>query len=80
MPLVLGIDSSTQSSKAVLVDADEGVVVDEWTAPHPAGTEVDPRAWLTAVDTVAAPLLDRAAALAVGGQQHGMVALDGDGR
>ncbi|HRK47321.1 MAG TPA: xylulose kinase, partial [Nocardioides sp.] len=61
MPLVLGIDSSTQSSKAVLVDADEGVVVDEWTAPPPAGTEVDPRAWLTAVDTVAAPLLDRAA-------------------
>ncbi len=79
MPLVLGIDSSTQSSKAVLVDADEGAVVDEFTAPHPAGTEVDPRAWLTAADTVTAPLLDRAAAAAVGGQQHGMVALDGDG-
>ena len=79
MPLVLGIDSSTQSSKAVLVDAAEGVVVDQETAPHPAGTEVDPRAWLAACDTVTTPLLDRAAAVAVGGQQHGMVALDVDG-
>jgi xylulokinase len=77
--LVLGIDSSTQSSKAVLVDADEGVVVDATTAPHPPGTEVDPRAWLAAADAVSAPLLGRAAAVAVGGQQHGMVALDGGG-
>jgi xylulokinase len=79
VPLVLGIDSSTQSSKAVLVDADEGVVVDATTAPHPPGTEVDPRAWLAAADAVSAPLLGRAAAVAVGGQQHGMVALDGGG-
>ncbi len=76
---MLGIDSSTQSSKAVLVDADDGVVVDQATAPHPPGTEVDPRAWLAASDAVTAPLLDRADAVAVGGQQHGMVALDGDG-
>ena len=76
---MLGIDSSTQSSKAILVDADEGVVVDAATAPHPPGTEVDPRAWLAATDAVAASLVDRAAAVAVGGQQHGMVALDGEG-
>ena len=47
MALVLGIDSSTQSTKALLVDADDGTVVDQRTAPHPPGTEVDPRAWLT---------------------------------
>jgi len=79
MPLALGVDSSTQSTKAVLVDADDGTVVEQRSAPHPPGTEVDPRAWLAAFDEAAAPLLDRAAALAVGGQQHGMVALDATG-
>jgi xylulokinase len=79
MPLVLGVDSSTQSTKALLVDADDGTVVGEGSAPHPPGTEVDPRAWLDAVTTAADDLLGRADALAVGGQQHGMVALDADG-
>lgn len=79
MPLVLGVDSSTQSTKAVLVDADDGTVVAQQSAPHPPGTEVDPRAWLAAVDTATAGLLDRADAVAVAGQQHGMVALGADG-
>ncbi|MGX5359931.1 xylulokinase [Kocuria sp. KH4] len=73
---VLGIDSSTQSTKALLVDADTGEVLGQRRAPHPAGTEVDPRAWLAALDDAAGPFLDEAAAVAVGGQQHGMVALD----
>jgi len=73
------MDSSTQSSKAVLVDADDGVVVDRASAPHPPGTEVDPRAWLEAADTVTVTLLERAEAAAVGGQQHGLVALDAAG-
>jgi xylulokinase len=75
-PLVLGIDSSTQATKAVLVDAADGTVVEERRAAHPTGTSVDPRAWLAAYDEAAGPLLERADALAVGGQQHGMVALD----
>ena len=75
-PLVLGIDSSTQSTKALLVDAETGQVLEERRASHPDGTEVDPRAWLAAVDDAAGPLLERADALAVGGQQHGMVLLD----
>ncbi|KRE95368.1 xylulose kinase [Nocardioides sp. Soil774] len=79
MTLVLGIDSSTQSTKAVLVDAADGQVVDSRTAPHPPGTEVDPQAWLSAVDEATEGLLERAAALSVAGQQHGMVALDGEG-
>ncbi|PLC11689.1 xylulose kinase [Kocuria flava] len=73
---VLGIDSSTQSTKALLVDAATGEVLGARRAPHPAGTEVDPRAWLTALDDAAGPFLGEAAAVAVGGQQHGMVALD----
>ncbi|QIG41886.1 xylulokinase [Nocardioides anomalus] len=79
MALVLGVDTSTQSCKAVLVDSDDGTVVDQRSAAHPDGTEVDPRAWLAAVDDAAGPLLERAEALAVGGQQHGMVALGADG-
>jgi xylulokinase len=78
-PAVLGIDSSTQSTKAVLVDVSDGRVLDERRASHPPGTSVDPRAWLDAVAAVTAPLLERADAVAVGGQQHGMVALDDRG-
>ncbi len=79
MPLVLGIDSSTQSTKALLVDAETGEVLEAGRAGHPDGTEVDPRAWLAAVDEAARALLPRAEAVAVGGQQHGMVALDKNG-
>ena len=74
--LVLGIDSSTQSTKAVLVDADDGTVVEQRTATHPTGTSVDPRAWVAALEDAAGPLLPQAAAVAVGGQQHGAVMLD----
>lgn len=77
--LVLGVDSSTQSTKAVLVDAGTGEVVAHQSAPHPPGTSVDPRAWLDAFDRATDGLLPRASALAVGGQQHGMVALDASG-
>ena len=76
---VLGIDSSTQATKALLVDADTGEILDERRATHPDGTEVDPRAWLAAADEAAGPLLERAEAVAVGGQQHGMVLLDAHG-
>src|SRR5215212_10441963 len=77
--LVLGIDSSTQSTKALLVDPEDGRVVDQRVARHPEGTEVDPRAWLDALAATTAELLPRASAVAVGGQQHGMVALGADG-
>lgn len=79
MPLVLGVDSSTQSTKALLVDADDGAVVARGSAVHPAGTSVDPTAWLRAFDEATAGLLERADAVAVGGQQHGMVVLDAAG-
>ncbi len=78
MPLVIGLDSSTQSTKALLVDAEDGTMLDEARALHPPGTQVDPRAWLHAADAVTETMGPRAAALSVGGQQHGMVALDSD--
>ncbi|HET8588027.1 MAG TPA: FGGY family carbohydrate kinase, partial [Nakamurella sp.] len=77
--LVAGIDSSTQSTKVLLVRASDGVVVDQASAPHPPGTEVDPAAWWEALQQAGSGLLDRAAAIGVAGQQHGMVALDAAG-
>ena len=79
MTAVLGVDSSTQSTKALLVDAADGRVLDRAGAPHPPGTEVDPRSWLAAYDAAAGGLADRAAAVGVAGQQHGMVARDAAG-
>jgi xylulokinase len=81
MPLVAGIDSSTQSCKVVVCDAGTGQFVRSGRAPHPAGTEVDPAAWERALDAaiLAAGGLDDVAAVAVAGQQHGMVTLDDAG-
>jgi xylulokinase len=42
--LVAGIDSSTQSCKVLICDADSGEVVREGRAAHPDGTEIDPAA------------------------------------
>ena len=81
MALVAGIDSSTQSCKVVVVDADSGRLIRSGRAGHPDGTEVDPAAWWSALQTAveqAGGLAD-VDAVAVGGQQHGMVALDEDG-
>jgi xylulokinase len=77
--LVAGVDSSTQSTKVVLCDADDGTVVGRGSAPHPPGTEADPADWWTALRHAGDGLLDRAAAVGVAGQQHGMVVLDDDG-
>jgi xylulokinase len=80
MPLVAGVDSSTQSTKVLVVDTDTGEVVRQGAAPHPAGTEVDPAAWQEAFTVACADdLLTDVAAISVAGQQHGMVALDADG-
>lgn len=81
MVLVAGVDSSTQSCKIVIRDAVTGGLVRSGSAQHPDGTEVDPDAWWQAFQRAcdAAGGLTDVAALAVGGQQHGMVALDADG-
>lgn len=81
MTLVAGIDSSTQSCKVLVCDADTGEIVRSGTAPHPDGTEIDPQLWWAALQTAVenAGGLDDVAAASVGAQQHGMVCLDEQG-
>jgi xylulokinase len=81
MPLVAGIDSSTQSCKVVITDADSGELVRSGSARHPDGTEVAPSEWERARgDAVGkAGGLDDVAAVAVAAQQHGMICLDEGG-
>ncbi|MFF7732108.1 xylulokinase [Streptomyces sp. NPDC007984] len=85
-PLVVGVDSSTQSTKALVVDASTGRVVASGQAPHTvssgAGRETDPRQWWEALCEALSQCGDaahEAAAVSVGGQQHGLVTLDGRG-
>ena len=81
MTLVAGVDSSTQSVKVVIRDAESGALIREGRASHPDGTEVDPQKWWTGLNSAIAEAggLDDVAAISVGGQQHGMVALDQSG-
>src|SRR4249919_3760159 len=84
MPLVAGVDLSTQATKVEVRDADTGAVVASGRAPHPSvqppRSEQDPAAWWSAFEQAwteaGSPSVQ---ALAVGGQQHGMVVLDADG-
>ena len=76
MTLVAGIDSSTQSVKIAVCEAETGVVVRHGSAPHPSGTACPPEAWWEALLSASAGLLDGVAAIGVAGQQHGMVTLD----
>lgn len=78
MALVAGVDSSTQSVKVVIRDAESGALIREGRAPHPDGSEVDPESWWSALQeafTTAGGLED-VAAISVGGQQHGLIPID----
>ena len=89
MTFVLGIDSSTTATKAVLVDEAGGVVgigVAEYPfdVPRPLWSEQDPELWWTGAiaairAVIASTGVDAAAIRAVGltGQMHGAVLLDG---
>ncbi|WP_344586058.1 FGGY family carbohydrate kinase, partial [Kitasatospora paracochleata] len=84
--VVIGIDSSTQSTKALAVDLDTGTVLGRGRAAHTvstgAGRESDPEQWWQALAeaTAAGGWAQRAAAVSVAGQQHGLVVLDPDAR
>jgi xylulokinase len=82
MTLVAGVDSSTQSCKLVIRDLASGALMRSGRASHPDATEVDPEAWWKALGEAiaAAGGLADVSAISVGGQQHGMVVLDHDGR
>lgn len=84
MPLVAGFDSSTQSTKVEVRDADSGALVASGRAPHPETTpprsEADPELWWAALQAAhhdaGSPQVD---AVSVAGQQHGLVVLDASG-
>ncbi|GAB1334254.1 xylulokinase [Streptomyces sp. E-15] len=85
-PLVVGVDTSTQSTKALVVDVATGQVVASGQAPHTvttgAGRESDPRQWWEALCTAldqCGEAAHEAAAVSIGGQQHGLVTLDEHG-
>jgi len=83
----LGIDSGTQSTKAVLVEADTGRVLAVGRAPHaliadmPGQKEQQPSWWVEALARAAREALASAPGvevlgIGVSGQQHGLVVLD----
>ena len=84
----LGIDTSTTSSKALLID-EQGNVVAVASNPHtlqtpkPLWSEQDPREWWVAVSASIKSVLEQAgvsgegvAAVGLTGQMHGLVLLD----
>ena len=85
--LVAGVDSSTQSCKVQLRNAETGALAATGTAPHtptfPPLSEQDPAEWWTAFTLAFRQALTRAAAsasqvvgISVAGQCHGLVPLD----
>ena len=85
--LVAGVDTSTQATKVLVVDPEDGRVVATGRAPHnvtgaDGARETDPEIWWRAL-RASLEQTDRAgdvSAISVAGQQHGLVALDGEGR
>ena len=94
MPLVVGVDSSTSACKVEIRDADTGRLVGSGRAPHPPTTpprsEQHPHEWKKAFDAAFAAAANEAgltgdgragvSAISIGGQQHGMVVSDAEGR
>jgi xylulokinase len=91
MSLFIGIDSGTQSVKALVLDAQEQRVVARASAPHtliaglPARhVEQHPQGWVRALNRVIEKVtsrIDRSRVRGIGvsGQQHGFVPLDASG-
>ena len=74
--LVAGVDSSTQSVKIVVRDAETGELVREARGTHPDATEISPSTWLSELTNSTKGLLDDVEAISIGAQQHGMVVID----
>src|SRR5262247_1417905 len=88
----LGIDTSTTSSKALLID-ERGEVIAVASSPHtlqtpkPLWSEQDPREWWEAVSASIRSVLEKAniggeriEAVGLTGQMHGLVLLDESGK
>lgn len=92
--LILGVDSGTQSTKVLVVDAKTGKVLSSASQSYelipnlpPGAKEQNPQDWINATGKAAKQALKEAKATAaevkaigVSGQQHGFVPLDKDGQ
>ena len=85
-PVVLGVDSSTQSTKVEARRLDTGEVIARGAAPHPPTSppvsEADPRDWWAALVEASRALGvagEDVVAVSIAGQQHGLVLLDDEG-
>jgi xylulokinase len=85
--LVVGVDSSTQSTKVEARDLHTGRLVASGRAGHPPTTppvsEQDPEAWWAALCSAMEQLGDHrrdVVAISVAGQQHGLVLVDDRGK
>ncbi|MGF7233795.1 MAG: FGGY family carbohydrate kinase, partial [Frankia sp.] len=90
MPVVAGVDSSTQACKVEIRDLDSGRLLGSGAAPHPPAfgprSEQDPASWWQALETALRTALHAAgtpgtavAAVSAAAQCHGLVALDARG-
>lgn len=92
--LVIGVDSGTQSTKALVVDAKSGKVLGSATQAYglisdlpPGAKEQDPETWREAAQATIRKALKEAGAnagevkaIGISGQQHGFVPLDSNGK
>ncbi len=92
--LIIGVDSGTQSTKALVVDAESGKVLGSASQTYdliprlPAGAkEQHPKTWVAATKENIRKALKQARAkpgevkaIGVSGQQHGFVPLDAEGK
>ena len=91
MPYVLGIDTSTTATKAILVD-EAGSVVGvtaseyDYETPHPLWAEQEPALWWVATCAAIRSVLEQAGvegaeveSVGLAGQMHGLVMLDEHG-
>jgi xylulokinase len=86
-PLVVGVDSSTQSTKVEARELQSGRLVASGRAAHPTTappvSEQDPNAWWAALRDALGQLGQHrrdVVAMSIAGQQHGLVLLDEHGR
>ncbi|MCA1736057.1 MAG: xylulokinase, partial [Actinobacteria bacterium] len=86
MTLVAGVDCSTQATKVLIVDSESGSVVASGRTAHEVtgvggARETDPEQWWDALADALAQTgrSGEVGAIAIGGQQHGLVVLDNKG-
>ena len=80
--VLLGIDSGTQSTKALAIDCDTGEIVGEGRGHHSGESTQDPRWWWNALTEATAPIAQGnfdIRGISVSGQQHGCVLIGEDG-